>query len=576
LFFTIDASEPALRLALMAAGTFLGFFLVRTSTVGPIGFLAGFVLVLSQTLIDDMPSPEALTRLVLWLWVIVAFPAALTTLVDLAFGRDPAKVALRSALRLLDAATARLRGDGSVDVVRLQSTAIELLELIKHAQMADRRVRAQAAADRRIVETLAELLALLQALPAFVPAQAIAMLAAACEQSRRALAFPNAPLPAPPVLPDALVRDLAADVRPVVLALAGALGRLAVQVADRRRPSSAVDARASTSLFVPDAWTNPEHARFALKTTIAVMASYVIYTLLDWPGIRTAVTTCFFVALGSVGETMHKLTLRIAGALIGGLAAGLCIQYLLPHFTDVGQLALLICVASAAAAWVATSSELLSYAGMQMAFAFFLGVLQGYGPATEVTVLRDRLVGILLGNVLISIAFSVLWPISALDRARAAMARALQVCAELMGDVVHPATDARLNAIQSLVEARRLVSIAVFEGNLLQAHTAGARVDQSMVHRLGRLGAAALVVAGQYNSRQVSDASRMLDAASSSWFADAARRFAAGEAAPAPPDRALVERADTVVSAAAPPARAAFEARLQLQKEIEHAFATSA
>src|SRR5258708_11739105 len=89
LFYTLDASEPALRLALMAVSTFVAFFLARTATIGPIAFLAGFVLVLTQTLIDDMPSPEALTHLVLWLWVVVALPAALTTLVDLAFGRDP-------------------------------------------------------------------------------------------------------------------------------------------------------------------------------------------------------------------------------------------------------------------------------------------------------------------------------------------------------------------------------------------------------------------------------------------------------------------------------------------------------
>ena len=577
LFFTIDASEPALRLALMAAGTFVGFFLVRTSTIGPIGFLAGFVLVVSQTLADDIPSPDALTHLVLWLWVIVAFPAVLTMLVDLAFGRDPGKLALQAALGLLDAVAARLRGDASVDLVHLQSTIPELLKWTKHAQMADRRLRAKAPVDHRIVEILGELLTLLQALPDHVLDQGTALLAVACEECRRTLVSPDAPLPAPLVLPDQLVRGLAADMRPVVLALAGALGRLTAELADRRQPPKAVVVRASSSLFVPDAWTNPEHVRFALKTTIAVMASYVIYTLLDWPGIRTAIVTCWFVALGSLGESIHKLTLRIAGALIGGLAAGLCIQFVLPHFTDIGQLVLLIAAASAAAAWVATSSELLSYAGLQIAFAFFLGVLQGYGPATEVTVLRDRVVGILLGNVLVSIVFSVLWPVSALDRARAAMVRALQACAELMHDVVHPVSDARLNAVQSLVEARRLMSIAVFEANLLPRRHTREPVDESTVHELDRLGAAALVVAAQPGSQELRDASRTADAATSSWFTNAARGFAAGEAAAAPPDRARVERIDEAIAGTASPTlRAAFEARLQLQKEIEHAVAASA
>ena len=165
---------------------------------------------------------------------------------------------------------------------------------------------------------------------------------------------------------------------------------------------------------MPDAWSNPEHVRFALKTTIAVMAAYFIYSVLDWPGISTAVPTCFVVALGSMGETIQKMWLRIAGALIGGLAAGLCIVYLLPHMTDIGQLCLLIAVASGIFAWVATSSDRLSYMGMQMALAFLLGVLQGYGPNTSLTVLWDRVVGVLLGNLMMSLVFSVVWPISAL------------------------------------------------------------------------------------------------------------------------------------------------------------------
>jgi hypothetical protein len=33
-----------------------------------------------------------------------------------------------------------------------------------------------------------------------------------------------------------------------------------------------------------------------------------MYTMLDWPGLLTSIVTVFFVALGSVGETVHKLT----------------------------------------------------------------------------------------------------------------------------------------------------------------------------------------------------------------------------------------------------------------------------
>jgi len=80
-------------------------------------------------------------------------------------------------------------------------------------------------------------------------------------------------------------------------------------------------------LFVPDALTNPAHWQFALKTTIAIMIVYSVYTMLDWPGLLTSIVTVFFVALGSVGETVHKLTLRISGAIIGGLLAGLSIVF---------------------------------------------------------------------------------------------------------------------------------------------------------------------------------------------------------------------------------------------------------
>ena len=128
-----------------------------------------------------------------------------------------------------------------------------------------------------------------------------------------------------------------------------------------RAPAHQPAGRKPRQLFVPDALSNPAHWQFALKTTLAIMIVYSVYTMLDWPGLLTSIVTVFFVALGSVGETVHKLMLRLSGAIVGGLLAGLSIVFLIPHFTDIGQLCALTAVVALFAGWVATSSERLSY-----------------------------------------------------------------------------------------------------------------------------------------------------------------------------------------------------------------------
>ena len=572
LFFMIDASEPALRIPLMAVSTFVGMFLVRTSALGPIAFLAAYVLVLSQTLIDGIPSTEALTRLVLWLWVVVMFPAMLTALVELAFGRSPGRLALQTGLRLLDSVTATLLGRPSADTDARQAEALELLELQQHAQMADRRLRGLAEIDRRLIETLVELLTMLRALPSDTPREVREWLAEASRECRLALASKDAPLPTPRGLPGSLLSGLNGSAVSVVAAIADALGHLGVDIARRRTGGDAPAASAKRTLLAADAWSNPEHARFALKTTIAVMASYFIYTMLDWPGILTSVTTCFFVALGSLGESMHKLTLRLGGALIGGAAALLSIVYLLPQMTDIGQLALLIAAMSMVSGWVATSSERLSYLGLQMGFAFFLGVLSDYGPTTDLTTARDRIVGILLGNVLMTIVFSTMWPVSALDRARQMMAQALGTLGELVRNATQPLIDTRLTAIQRVVQARQFVSIAVFETNLLQRVRQRETFEESAVRTLDRLAAAAFVVAAQPSQPKLSEAARVQDERASTWFSDAARSFAAGERPPAPNDESEPADADrSAVDAAPSPARAPLAARALLHREMQYA-----
>ncbi len=234
---TIDAGDPALRLPLMAAITFLGMFLARTSTLGPLGYLVGFVMVLTQTLVDTVPSPEMLTRLVLWLWVVVMIPAVLSTLVNLVFGEDAAKLALRTALRLLDAVTATLDERQSPGLARQQADALGLVALRKDAQIADRQLREYAEVDHRLIETLVELLTLLGAIPGDLPREIRTRLVDASVECRRALASGDTRAPARRIVPPELLNGLTAETLPIVVAIDGALGRLANDIARRRAAS---------------------------------------------------------------------------------------------------------------------------------------------------------------------------------------------------------------------------------------------------------------------------------------------------------------------------------------------------
>jgi multidrug resistance protein MdtO len=76
-------------------------------------------------------------------------------------------------------------------------------------------------------------------------------------------------------------------------------------------------------------------------------------------------------------------------------------------------------------------SARISYAGVQIAFAFFVCVIQDFGPSWYFYTIRDRLVGILLGNIVITLVFLTVWPV----RARAAMWTSLASALRTMADL---------------------------------------------------------------------------------------------------------------------------------------------
>jgi len=266
--------HPELRIPVMAIALFVGMWLSRVFVIGVLGFAIGFLVSYSQSIADQIPSPELIVRSALWLWVAFIYSVVLTVVLNRLF-------------------------------------------------------------------------------------------------------LPDDPAPA--------------EARP--------------------KPKS---------FFKPDAFTNPAHVQFALKVTFGAMFCYILYSGIDWSGIHTAFITVIFIALESTQATLYKGLLRIVGCVIGGAFSLFSIIFLIPHMETIASLIVLVAAVSAIAAWVATGSERISYAGFQIAFAFFLSMFQGYAPDTDLDKIRDRVVGILIGIAVTTVIFHYLWPEREADRANRA------------------------------------------------------------------------------------------------------------------------------------------------------------
>src|SRR6516225_3723170 len=361
--FMLSLSEPALRVPLMAVTTFGAMFLSRAATLGPVFFVAGFVIAYGLTLGDQVlglalqpatisyapqfelpeiffvPPEEALVRFLLWFSLSVLVPVALLIAANLLTGRDPAHL-LRSALAERLATAACFCAGESGAERRLEAQAFEgMAQLRKLYGLAGGRRRLTWGAS--LIDEIGRLGLLLLAWlrvggdnrnPLFPAADA-------CRQAELAIEDGEAPRGEPVAiiatgaarpLADAITRSL----RSIYETLAATPGTAS--------PNENVAAGSPRRLLAADAFSNPEYVHFALKVTLAVMICYFVMSMTDWPGIHTCIITCFFVALGTVGDTLHKATLRFVGCLIGaGLGLG-AILLLMPRMTDLGDLFLLL------------------------------------------------------------------------------------------------------------------------------------------------------------------------------------------------------------------------------------------
>ncbi|HEY0296488.1 MAG TPA: FUSC family protein [Bordetella sp.] len=423
--FSID--YPVLRLGCMAGVSAALLYLTSASKLRPVGAIFAMIIGFGLDELGLVPLGEAATRELLYAWLMAAIPVGLAMLVQLLLAPSPRRLAgLRLAARLA-ASARRLRQpdtprDDFAQCLREGNRQIESwLKLAGGATAADLAALRQATAASTTVMIAVDLLD--TAPSARLPDAIAHPLADTLDAMAGMLAQGGYPvdiqldLPAVQGLPP-LAQAALADLHDAIVHFTEA-----PPAAAQEAPQPA---RHKAGFMLPDARSNPAHLAYALKTTAAAMFCYALYTQLDWQGIHTCFITCYIVSLGTTAETVQKLALRLAGCLVGALAGTAAMVFIVPSLSSIGELMLLVFTASWASAWVAVGSPRISYAGLQIAFAFFLCVIQGSSPGFDLTIARDRAIGILLGNIVVYLVFTRIWPVSIAGRIDQAIAALLQ------------------------------------------------------------------------------------------------------------------------------------------------------
>jgi multidrug resistance protein MdtO len=183
---------------------------------------------------------------------------------------------------------------------------------------------------------------------------------------------------------------------------------------------------------LPDAFQNPEYTRFAFAGCLAATVCYILYNALDWRGISTSVLTCIVTALSTIGSSLQAQYLRLAGFVAGGLVLGISAQILiLPAIDSIFGFSLFFAAGTAIAAWFATSSPRLSFFGVQMALAFYFVNLQDFQIQTDLTIARDKVIGVLLGILAMGFIFDRFGTKSDADQLQKLLVRNVRMLAQL-------------------------------------------------------------------------------------------------------------------------------------------------
>ena len=335
--------QPLWRVTAMTLVSFCLTFAASASKLKPVAGTVALITAYALDLLGTVPGGELATRGILYVWLFVAIPAGVSIVVNLILGPAPRRLAERALARQLHLAGAVLRapetGTRKAFEECLREGPGEIPEWLKLAGVErtspPRDIAALQQAARSTIVILSVVDFLTDGPAPSLPDSILQRIARTLDGMAAILDQGGYPVE--------IELESRADETGLPPLEAAALSELRTALsafAEPPQPDPAPQSAAKPKggFFLPDAFTNPAHVHYALKTTGAAMFCYVVYLLLDWPGIHTCLITCYIVSLGTAAETVEKQALRFLGCGIGAAAGLAAIVFLMPNVTSIGGL----------------------------------------------------------------------------------------------------------------------------------------------------------------------------------------------------------------------------------------------
>src|ERR1700745_3425050 len=83
LIYKFTGNRAEFRIPAIALEIFIGMYLFRVLSIGPVGWILGFICAATQSLVYLFPSPEEAVHQFLWLWAAVVFSIGMSWVANL-------------------------------------------------------------------------------------------------------------------------------------------------------------------------------------------------------------------------------------------------------------------------------------------------------------------------------------------------------------------------------------------------------------------------------------------------------------------------------------------------------------